>query len=196
MAYTAYRMLKVPVAQIEKFMAEAIAEGWQPFGPPIMQYPASDHVLQAIVQGTPEGGGGPATITSEDISDASETGKSVLTAEDAAAARTAIGAGTSSLSIGTTSSTAKAGDYQPAWEQVSEKPAVIAAGADAASARLAIGAGTSSVVIGSGGSQAAAGNHDHSITADAGSGLAAAANLQALAVALSTRIKALEDAAV
>ena len=148
MAYTAYRMLKVPVVQIEKFMAEAIAEGWQPFGPPIMQYPASDHVLQAIVQGTPEGGGGPTTITSEGISDASETGKSVLTAEDAAAAR------------------------------------------------LAIGAGTSSVVIGSGGSQAAAGNHDHSITADAGSGLAAAANLQALAVALSTRIKALEDAAV
>lgn len=49
--------------------------------------------------------------------------------------------------------------------------------------------------IGATASTAAAGNHNHAVTADAGSGLAAAANIQALAVALSTRIKALEDAA-
>lgn len=45
-----------------------------------------------------------------DISDATATGRSVLTAADAAAARTAIGAGTSSLVIGTTATTAKAGN--------------------------------------------------------------------------------------
>lgn len=48
------------------------------------------------------------------------------------------------LAIGTTASTAKAGDYQPAWSDVTSKPAVIAAGADAATARTAIGAAASS----------------------------------------------------
>lgn len=86
-------------------------------------------------------------VTSDNISDATTVGKSVLTAADGAAARTAIGAGTSSLAVGTTASTA------------------------------------------------AAGNHNHAVTADVDSGLEAAANIQALAVALSARIKALEDAA-
>lgn len=44
------------------------------------------------------------------------------------------------LAIGTTSGTAKAGDYQPTWSEVTSKPAVIAAGADQAAARTAIGA--------------------------------------------------------
>ena len=48
--------------------------------------------------------------------------------------------------------------------------------------------------IGTTATKAAAGNHVHAVTADAASGLAAAANIQALAVALSTRIKALETA--
>jgi hypothetical protein len=60
--------------------------------------------------------------SSADISDASAVGKGVLTAEDAETARTAIGAGTSSLTIGTTSTTAKAGNYAPAWVDVSGKP--------------------------------------------------------------------------
>jgi len=47
------------------------------------------------------------------ISDSTVTGRSVLTAIDAPAARSAIGAGTSNLVLGTTSSTAKAGDYTP-----------------------------------------------------------------------------------
>lgn len=48
--------------------------------------------------------------------------------------------------------------------------------------------------IGTTGTTAAAGNHDHAIAEDVASGLVAAANLQALAIALSARIKALEDA--
>ncbi|MDE9365965.1 GDSL-type esterase/lipase family protein [Luteipulveratus sp. YIM 133132] len=48
--------------------------------------------------------------TSAQISDASTIGKALLTAADAAAARAAIGAGTSSLAIGTTGTTAAAGN--------------------------------------------------------------------------------------
>ena len=47
-------------------------------------------------------------------------------------------------------------------------------------------------IIGTTGTTAAAGNHDHAVVEDVASGLAAAANIQALAIALSTRIKALE----
>ena len=46
-----------------------------------------------------------------------------MTAASQSAARTAIGAGTSNLALGTTASTAKAGNYQPTWAQVSGKPA-------------------------------------------------------------------------
>lgn len=53
------------------------------------------------------------THTTSQISDATTTGRAVLVATDAAAARSAIGAGTSNLQLGTTSSTAKAGDYVP-----------------------------------------------------------------------------------
>lgn len=99
------------------------------------------------------------TILADAITDATTTGKSVLRATDAAAARTAIGAGTSNLAIGTTASTAKAGNYVPAWADVTSKPAVIAAGADAAAARTAIGAGTSNLTIGTTASTAKAGNY-------------------------------------
>lgn len=53
------------------------------------------------------------THTAANISDSTAVGRSVIIAADAAAARTAIGAGTSNLTIGTTSTTAKAGDYAP-----------------------------------------------------------------------------------
>jgi len=53
------------------------------------------------------------THTASQISDSTATGRSLITASDATAARSAIGAGTSNLIIGTTSSTAKAGDYAP-----------------------------------------------------------------------------------
>lgn len=101
--------------------------------------------------------------------------------------------------IGKTATTAMAGNTvipeQATWANISGKPAVIAAGADAAAARAAIGAGTSSLALGTTATTAAAGNHNHAVTADAASGLEAAATIQALAVALSARIKALEDAA-
>ncbi|MGP0885512.1 hypothetical protein [Serratia sp. CY74308] len=58
-------------------------------------------------QYTPGGGG---DVTSADITDATAVGRQVLTAANAAAARTAIGAGTSSLALGTTASTALAGN--------------------------------------------------------------------------------------
>lgn len=50
------------------------------------------------------------TFTASQISNSTAVGRSVVTAADAAAARTAIGAGTSSLALGTTSTTALAGD--------------------------------------------------------------------------------------
>jgi hypothetical protein len=50
------------------------------------------------------------TLTASDISDSTSVGRSVVTAVDAAAARTAIGAGTSSLTLGTGSGNAAAGD--------------------------------------------------------------------------------------
>lgn len=49
--------------------------------------------------------------TAADISDATTVGRSVLTASSQAAARQAIGAGTSSLALGTTASTAAKGDH-------------------------------------------------------------------------------------
>ena len=54
--------------------------------------------------------------------------------------------------------------------------------------------GTSNLAIGTTATTAAAGNHNHAIAADTDSGLTAAANLQAAFIALSARIKALEDA--
>jgi len=90
------------------------------------------------------------------------TGRAVLTAADAAAARTAIGAGTSNLTIGTTSATAKAGDYAPTSAQISDATATgksLLTAPDAATARAAIGAGTSNLAIGTTASTAKAGNY-------------------------------------
>lgn len=47
------------------------------------------------------------------IADSTSVGRALVTAADAAAARSAIGAGTSSLALGTTGTTAKAGNYAP-----------------------------------------------------------------------------------
>lgn len=103
----------------------------------------------------------PAAPTVDSLSGAGTAGKAVMKAADAEAARAAIGAGTgnSNLAIGTTAGTAKAGNYQPTWEEVGDKPAVIAAGATAAAARQAIGAGTSDLAIGTTATDAKAGNY-------------------------------------
>lgn len=65
------------------------------------------------------GSSGPTTVTSANITDATAVGRSVLTASDAAAARTAIGAGTSSITVGTGATNAKAGNYTPTSAEVS-----------------------------------------------------------------------------
>ena len=98
------------------------------------------------------------------ISDATATGRAVITASAPADARTAIGAGTSSLAIGVTSSTAKAGDYQPASTNISDATAVgrsVLTAATAAAARTAIGAGSgnSDLVIGTTSTTAKAGDY-------------------------------------
>lgn len=82
----------------------------------------------------------------------------------------------------------------PTWDTIEGKPAVLAEGQTQAEARSAIGAGTSNLSLGSTSSTAAPGDHNHAIAADAASGLSAAANLQAAFIALSARVKALEDA--
>lgn len=58
------------------------------------------------------------THTATQISDSTTTGRSVLTAADAAAARTAIGAGTSNLAIGTSGSTAMVGNKTFAFSEI------------------------------------------------------------------------------
>ncbi|KAF6585177.1 hypothetical protein [Paenibacillus sp. EKM211P] len=57
------------------------------------------------------GGSGGGTITADSITDATTTGKALVKATDAAAARTAIGAGTSSLTLGTGAGNAAAGNH-------------------------------------------------------------------------------------
>ena len=114
-----------------------------------------------------EGGGIPDEHehTVEQITNATTVGRNVLKATDAAAARTAIGAGTSNLALGTTASTAKAGNYQPTAENITDATTVgrnVLKAADAAAARTAIGAGTSSLSLGSTSDTAAPGNHTHS----------------------------------
>lgn len=69
---------------------------------------------------------------------------------------------------------ATVGAKQLAWADVTGKPSTFAP------------------EIGKTATKAAAGNHNHAVVADAASGLEAASDIQALAIALSTRIKALE----
>lgn len=76
-----------------------------------------------VFQGTISG-----TITSNDITDATTVGKAVLTATDAATARTAIGAGISNLVIGTTGTTAMAGNAKPATAGAADTAIALATG--------------------------------------------------------------------
>ena len=111
MAYTDYSAVQARNPRdLTAFVAAAIADGWQPLGVPTMA--ADGSFVQALTKGTPAGGG-LSDVSAADITDATDVGQSVLTATDAAAARTAIGAGTSSLVIGTGATEAKAGNYTP-----------------------------------------------------------------------------------
>jgi len=57
------------------------------------------------------------------LSDAGTAGRAILNAETTADARTAIGAGTSSLTVGTGAEDAKAGNYQPTAANISDATA-------------------------------------------------------------------------
>jgi hypothetical protein len=63
------------------------------------------------------------THPSTDVSDSTTIGRQLMTAASQSAARTAIGAGTSSLALGTSSSTAKAGDWKPASTDITDSTA-------------------------------------------------------------------------
>lgn len=76
---------------------------------------ASGPVKWEDVQGKPTI---PAAATVDNLGGASAVGKTVMKAVDAAAARTAIGAGTSNLKIGTGATDAKAGNYKPTAAEV------------------------------------------------------------------------------
>lgn len=120
--------------------------------------------IRTLGTGAQQAAAGNHTHTATGISDSTTVGRSVLTAVDAAAARTAIGAGTSSLALGTTNTTAKAGDYQPTAANISDSTATgrsVLTAADAAAARTAIGAGTgnSNLTIGTTGTTAKAGDY-------------------------------------
>jgi hypothetical protein len=89
------------------------------------------------------------THTASQISDSTATGRSVLVAADAAAARTAIGAGTSNLAIGASSTTAKAGDYQPTAANISDSTAIgrsVLTTASQSAALSALGAAASGTI--------------------------------------------------
>lgn len=58
-------------------------------------------------------GGGDGTVLVANITDATTVGRAIIKGVDAAAVRALIGAGISSLALGTTSSTAKAGNWVP-----------------------------------------------------------------------------------
>lgn len=85
----------------------------------------------------------------DDITDAQPVGKALVRASSQAAARTAIGAGTSNLALGTSVSTAKAGNYQPAAANISDATATgrsVITAADAASGRAVIEAASAVAV--------------------------------------------------
>ncbi|RON24416.1 hypothetical protein BK660_01725 [Pseudomonas brassicacearum] len=98
MAYTQYGAVVADNAEdLVAKLAESMADGWQPYGSPV-SITEGFQVLQAVVKGSSNVGGAPGDITSDSITDASDVGKAVLVSVDAAAARTAIGSGTSDFS--------------------------------------------------------------------------------------------------
>ena len=102
------------------------------------------------------------SVNAAAISDSTSIGRSVLTAATAAAARSALGAGTSDLALGTTSTTALAGNYAPTSTSISDSTSIgrsLLTSASAAAARSIIGAGTSNLALGTTSSTALAGNY-------------------------------------
>ncbi len=109
MAITEVKVMSVPMDQVNKILSEQIADDYQLYAAPTSMDDNQGMLIVTLYKGTIDGG----SVAVDDITDATTVGRSVLTAADAAAARTAIGAGTSNLVIGTTSDTAMVGDYTP-----------------------------------------------------------------------------------
>lgn len=110
MAYTQYETVVANTPEeLTAKLAQAIAEGWQPYGSPV-SITEGFQVLQAVVKGSSNIGTAPGDITSDSITDASDVGKAVLVSVDAAAARIAIGSGTS--------------DFSGSYNDLSDKPAI------------------------------------------------------------------------
>lgn len=82
------------------------------------------------LRGLGGGGGDEVEVTSEDITDSTTVGRAVLTATDAAAARTAIGAGTSSLVLGSGGTQAAAGNHVHAASTVTTSAIATITGTD------------------------------------------------------------------
>lgn len=104
---TEYQVLtaKTP-SELEGLVSDKITAGFQPVGGVQKWYNAFIQAVGNVAES--DGGGDPATWDTL-------VGKPAVIAAgaDAAAARTAIGAGTSNLVIGTSASQAKAGNYTP-----------------------------------------------------------------------------------
>ena len=110
MAYTQYDTVVANTPEeLTAKLEQAIAGGWQPYGSPV-SITEGFQVLQAVVKGSSNVGGAPDDITSDSITDASDVGKAVLVSVDAAAARIAIGSGTS--------------DFSGSYNDLSDKPAI------------------------------------------------------------------------
>lgn len=110
MAFTQYETVVANTPEeLTAKLAQSIVDGWQPYGSPV-SITEGFQVLQAVVKGSSNVGGAPGDITSDSITDASEVGKAVLVSVDAAAARAAIGSGTS--------------DFSGSYNDLSDKPAI------------------------------------------------------------------------
>lgn len=83
--------------------------------------------------------------SSTSINDATSVGRALLTASSSDIARSVIGAGTSNLALGTTSSTALAGNYAPTSNSLTDATVIgkaLLTATDATTARAIIGAGS------------------------------------------------------
>jgi hypothetical protein len=107
-----------------------------------------DQQIQSVAGGVPVTGSGPGgELQPIDLYNVTTLGQNITRAADGAAVRGLIGAGTSNLALGTTSSTAKAGDYQPTRAQISDATTfgrTLMALADAAAGLTALGAASAS----------------------------------------------------
>lgn len=96
-----------------------------------------------------------------EIGGASQVVEAFLESNNEEGARSAIGAGTSNLKVGTGATDAKAGSWLPKKTDIQELSATLVnllSAVDQAAARAAIGAGTSSLSVGNGSNQAKAGD--------------------------------------